>query len=92
MTTPVTISIPHQLGRAEARRRIDSGFASLIGQLPGGGSSRHDWQGDQLNFSVGAMGQTITGAIEVLDAAVTISIELPGVLGAIANGLKGRLQ
>jgi hypothetical protein len=28
----------------------------------------------------------------VLDAAVTMEIELPGVLGVIASGLKGRLQ
>jgi hypothetical protein len=38
------------------------------------------------------MGQTVAGVITVADAAVTIEIELPGVLGLIARGLKGRLQ
>jgi len=93
MATPITISIPHQLGRAEARRRIEAGFAKIIDQLPGGvaaGSER--WDGDRLTFGVTAMGQTITGVIDVLDAAVTIEIELPGVLGMIASGLKDRLQ
>ena len=27
MANPITVSIPHQLGRAEARRRIETGFA-----------------------------------------------------------------
>ena len=36
MTTPLRISIPHQLGRAEARRRIATGFSKLATQLPGG--------------------------------------------------------
>jgi hypothetical protein len=48
--------------------------------------------GDQLIFGITALGQTISGVITVLDAAVTIRIELPGVLGLIASGLKARLQ
>ena len=93
MATPITISIPHQLGRAEARRRIESGFAKLIHQLPGSGGARGErWDGDRLTFGVAVMGQTVAGVIDVLDAAVTIEIELPGVLGMIASGLKDRLQ
>jgi hypothetical protein len=38
------------------------------------------------------MGQTVTGIIEVLDAAVKMEIELPGVLGLIAGRLKDQLQ
>ena len=93
MATPITLSIPHELGRAEARRRIEAGFAKIIHQLSGGGSGYSErWDGDRLIFSVGAMGQTIAGVVNVLDAAVTMEIELPGVLGMIANGVKGRLQ
>jgi putative polyhydroxyalkanoate system protein len=93
MATPITITIPHQLGRAEARRRIESGFANVIGQVPGGGSScSQRWDGDQLSFSAAAMGQTLSGAVNVLDAAVTITIELPGMLGMLAAGIKGHLE
>jgi len=92
MATPITISIPHQLGRAEARRRIETGFANIIRQFPGGGTCNERWDGDQLSFSVAAMGQAISGVVDVLDAAVTIRIELPGVLGLIAGGLKRRLE
>jgi hypothetical protein len=93
MATPITISIPHQLGRAEARRRIETGFAKIISQVPGSaGACNERWDGDRLTFSVAAMGQTVAGVISVLDAAVTIEIELPGVLGMIASRFKERLQ
>lgn len=93
MATPISISIPHQLGRAEARRRIETGFARIVGQLPGSaGTCRERWDGDLLTFSVSGMGQTISGVVNVLDAAVTMELELPGVLAMIASGLKGRIQ
>jgi len=93
MATPITISIPHQLGRAEARRRIEAGFAKVIHQLPGsGGAYSERWDGDRLTFSVGAMGQVVAGVVDVLDAAVTMEIELPGVLGLVASRLRDRLQ
>ena len=93
MATPISISIPHRLGRAEARHRIEAGFASIVRQLPGvGGACSESWDGDRLTFSVAAMGQTVAGVVDVLDAAVTMEIELPGVLGMVASGLKGRLQ
>jgi len=93
MATPITVTLPHQLGRAEARRRIETGFAKIVRQLPGGaGDCSERWEGDRLVFAVATMGQTISGVIDVLDAAVKIEIELPGVLGIIAAGLRTRLQ
>ena len=38
------------------------------------------------------MGQTVSGVVDVLDAAVVMSIELPGVLGLIAGALEGRIE
>jgi len=93
MTTPITISIPHQLGRTEARRRIETGFARIIHQLPGsGGACSERWDGDRFTFSARTMGQRIAGVVDIFDATVVMEIELPGVLGMIASGLKGRLQ
>ena len=93
MATPISISIPHQLGRAEARRRIETGFAKIAGQLPVGASACNErWDGDRMTFKVSGLGQTVSGVVNVLDAAVTMELELPGVLGMIASGLKGRLQ
>ena len=93
MARPIIISVPHQLGRAEAHRRIEAGFAKIINLLPGSsGAPSERWDGDRLIFSVAALGQTVSGVIDVLDAAVVMEIELPGVLRVIAGGLKERLQ
>ena len=93
MTTPIIVTIPHQLGRAEACRRIETGFAKMIHAVPGGtGQCSERWDGDRLVFSLGALTQTIAGAVDVGDAAVTMEIRLPGVLGLIASGLKDRLE
>lgn len=93
MATPLSISIPHQLGRAEARRRIETGFASLVRQLPGGGGTVNErWDGDRLIFSVSGLGQTVSGVVDILDAAVRMELQLPELLGLIASGLAGRLQ
>lgn len=93
MATPLSITIPHQLGRAEARRRIEGGFENLVRQLPGSvGACVQRWDGDRLTFSVTGLGQTVSGVVDVLETAVSMQIELPGVLGVIASGLKGRLQ
>jgi len=93
MATPISISIPHQLGRAEARRRVEGGFANILRQLPGsGGTCSERWDGDRLTFSVSGLGQTVSGVVDVLDAAVTMELELPGLLGMVADGLKERLR
>jgi len=92
MATAISISIPHQLGRAEARRRIQTGFSKMIPVVPGNGAYRERWDGDRLTFSVTALGQTVAGVINVLDTAVAMEIELSGVFGMIASGLKDRLQ
>ena len=93
MPTPISLSVPHQLGRTEARRRIETGFSNIVRQLPGGGGSCIErWDGDRLTFSVKGLGQSISGVVDIHDATVTMEIELPGVLGLIANGLKTQLQ
>jgi len=90
---PITVNIPHQLGRAEARRRIEAGFARIAHLLPGSaGTQRENWVGDSVNFKVAAMGQSATGVIDVFDAEVRMKIELPGLLGILASGFRNRLQ
>ncbi len=65
----------------------------MVQVLPGAiGSYSERWEGDRLVFGVVAMGQTLSGVIEVLDTVVTMEIVLPGVLGLLASSLKGRLQ
>ncbi|MCY7314681.1 MAG: polyhydroxyalkanoic acid system family protein [Rubrivivax sp.] len=85
--------MPPRGGGGPPRRRIEHGFENLVRQLPGGaGACTQRWEGDRLMFSVAAMGQTVPGSVDVLETAVVIVIELPGLLGQIASAFKGRLQ
>ncbi len=93
MADPLKVQIPHHLGRAEARRRIETGFENLARQLPGSTGARTErWDGDRLTFSVATLGHTVSGTIDVLETAVAMEIVLPGLLGQIASAFKGRLQ
>lgn len=94
MTQPITVNIPHNLGRAEARRRIERGFGELGGSLPGGGFAQlqQSWSGDTMNFSAQVMGQNISGTIDVLEAAVDLKLVLPPFLAMLAGKIKGRIQ
>lgn len=93
MTKAITINIPHELGRAEARKRIDEGFGRFSQQMGGtAGALTKTWEGDRLDFSLQAMGQAISGVIEVAESTVRLEILLPNILGMIAGKLKGRLQ
>ncbi|NUZ07955.1 polyhydroxyalkanoic acid system family protein [Piscinibacter koreensis] len=92
MTTPVNVSIPHQLGRAEARRRIERGFARIVDVVPGSGTCDERWDGDRLTFRVAAMGQTVSGVVDVRETVVLMEVQLPGVLGMVAGRLKDHVE
>jgi Putative polyhydroxyalkanoic acid system protein (PHA_gran_rgn) len=86
MSQPLIVSIPHRLGRQEAKRRLDSGIDRLrpeLGALVSGLDC--SWQGDTLNFNASAMWQTITGRLEVLEDAVRIEIDLPWLMQLLGD-------
>jgi hypothetical protein len=93
MTKAISVTLPHELGRAEARRRIDEGVANFVRHLGGGaGVVTQSWDGDRLSFALTALGQSISGHIDVEDRLVRIELLLPDLLGLIAGKLRGRLQ
>ncbi|HEY4309655.1 MAG TPA: polyhydroxyalkanoic acid system family protein [Pirellulales bacterium] len=96
MTKQVSATIPHSLGKEEARRRLQEGFARIRQQLSGGLAGMlafHDrWDGDRLYFEGGAIGQKISGRLDVLADSVQIQLDLPNVLALIAEQFTGRLK
>ena len=92
MSKPVVVNIPHELGRAEARRRIDEGVGRLTSQIGAVGELQKAWEGDTLAFSLQAIGQTVTGTIAVLEREVRLEVHLPGIFAMIASKVKGRLR
>ena len=93
MSQPLIISIPHRLGRQEARRRLESRIGRLQRELRAvlSGLDYH-WQGDTLSFTASAMWQRINGRIVVLDDAVRVEIELPWVMQLLRDTIAKRVR
>jgi hypothetical protein len=93
MSRPISIDIPHKLGAAEAKKRIEAGFAQLQQQISGGlAQVEKRWDGDRLVFNAKVLGQAISGRLQVLDEAVKREIDLPPMLAMIADTIKGRVK
>lgn len=95
MARPVTVTISHDLGKEEARRRITEGFSKLGGAMSGGAflSFSQEWTGgDQLSFAAKGLGQNITGKVDIFPQHVRIEATLPGLLATIAETITGRME
>lgn len=92
MAKPVTVTISHELGREEARRRISEGFGKVADGLGFAIKLDQRWEGDTMHFDARAVGQVITGQVEVADDNVTVTMILPLFLAGMAERIKGKLQ
>ncbi|GLI92530.1 polyhydroxyalkanoic acid system family protein [Methylocystis echinoides] len=86
MANTITITVPHDLGVENAKKRL----AERIEKL------RHDyvdkiahsevsWSGDVATIRVNAVGQQATAQMTVLADMVRIEVQLPWLLAAIAG-------
>ena len=93
MTDPIVVTIAHQLGREEAKRRLDNGLGNIRGQLGAFVSSiEYGWTGYRLDFSLTAMRQSIIGRIDVEDSLVRVELGLPLLLSLLAKGIVSRIH
>jgi len=92
MDKPIVINLPHRLGAAEAKRRMQSGIGKLQDRIPGGAIVESSWEGDRMNLSVKAMGQEVSGHIDVLDATVRLELMLPAFLAMFGSKIEGLLR
>jgi len=85
MSAPLVVSIPHRLGRAEAARRLKAGLGRAAASIPVLQVQEERWDGDQMNFSVRALGQIATGQVDVADDHVRVEVVLPWLLQRFAE-------
>jgi hypothetical protein len=91
MADPITIDIPHKLGRAGARQKLERGVSQIAGAVPGGSLKSHRWEGDTLFFEVEAMGQRVRTQLEVFDTHVHALVDLPPFALLFAEKIKAGL-
>lgn len=93
MSNSIVITVPHNLGAEEAKRRIVERLERLrrdyVDKL---GHSEVNWNGDTANLRVVAFGQTATGTISVMSDSLRVEVQLPWILAALTNKIQGVLK
>ena len=93
MSRSISINIPHRLTQAEVRSRIEKGIANAQRDHAGKFSRlEHAWKENHLDFDVGILGQTVSGALDVNPSDVVVHITLPWMLAAFADKIRPQIQ
>jgi hypothetical protein len=92
MSKPLVVSIPHRLGREEARRRLKAGLARAAQSLPVLKVDEERWEGDRMIFRVRALGQAAGGHLDVAEDHVTLEVALPWLLQRFAEVAQAAIQ
>ncbi|MEL6709608.1 MAG: polyhydroxyalkanoic acid system family protein [Pseudomonadota bacterium] len=81
------VRLPHQLEKAEIRRRLEERKSEIVDYFPEGMADLESrWKGeDHLDFVVAIAGQRIQGAVDIEDSHVVIDVKLPLILSFL-NG------
>jgi hypothetical protein len=85
MPAPLVVSIPHNLGREEASRRLKNGLTRAASNVPILKVEEERWDGDRMIFRVRAMGQAASGHVDVAENHVTVEVVLPWLLQRFAE-------
>jgi putative polyhydroxyalkanoate system protein len=87
------MSIPHQLTRAEAKRRVSEQVAQVRSQYGSLISNLHEsWTGDTMGFTLTITGVTVSGHVYVEDQAVRVEVPLPWPLSMLAGGVRNQIE
>lgn len=95
MPKTITVTLSHDLGVQEARRRIDEGFDKIKGSMSAGTMLKFErsWVNDEkLTFSGKGLGQSAHGEIDIFPAHVRITATLPTILASIAEAITGKME
>ena len=85
MSAPLVVSIPHRLGREEARRRLQQGLTRAAASVPVLKVDEEKWDRDRMVFRVRALGQAAAGHVDVEDDHVRVEVTLPWLLQRFAE-------
>lgn len=93
MNKTITITIPHKLTQEDARTRLQNGITELKGKYGDKvASMQEDWSGNQMAFRLSAMGQAISGRVDVQAEAVRLDVDLPWMLAMLAGKIKPQIE
>ncbi len=93
MAKSIIVTFPHELGVAEAKKRIAEQIAIVkTTYIDKVGTMEVAWVADTAHLRVAAIGQTVTAEVEVKPAEIRIEVHLPWLLAAMAGKIEGLLK
>jgi hypothetical protein len=92
MPAPLVVSIPHRLGREEARRRLQAGLTRAAASVPVLKVDEERWDGDRMIFRVRTLGQAAAGHVDVEDEHVRVEVTLPWLLQRFAEAAQAAIK
>jgi hypothetical protein len=93
MNKPITVDLPHSLGAEEAKNRMRGGIGKLKDHIPGGQAQVESrWEGDRMHLRVQAMGQEVSGHIDVEETKVRLELVLPAFLSLFAGKIEALMR
>jgi len=90
MGSPVTIDVPHRLGREGARARMAARIGELAGHLPGGMAEvSSSWPEPYLlALDLQALGQRVAARLAVEETRVRVHLDLPSMLAMFTGAIE----
>lgn len=88
------IAIPHNLGREEVRRRLHERLPEVSQIIPGGlAQVETGWANeDRATLLIRAMMQEVTGTIDIEDAQLVFTVNLPPALSFVEPMVRGAIE
>ncbi|MXO86964.1 hypothetical protein GRI38_13095 [Altererythrobacter aurantiacus] len=88
------VAIPHNLDKAEVRRRLRERSGEIADHIPGGMAHvTTNWRSeDEMAMSVAALGQSVDGSVLVEDQQVVFVVTLPPALSFFEPIVAGAIR
>ena len=88
------VPIPHNLGREEARRRMQANSHRMGEGIPGGMAQvETSWPSeDRMAMNIAAMGQVVRGYVDIEERQILFVIDLPPALSFIEPIVAGAIR
>lgn len=90
---PIIITFPHQLGKAEARKRLQSAIDDAkVREAAKFKIAEENWDGDHLNYRVALLGLPCTGTIDIGEDTVRTEVKLSWYLSHMVNSAEAYIR
>lgn len=88
------IAIPHDLDPAVVRERLKGRSREIAGHVPGGMAEVETrWTSDNhMALTITAMGQQLTGGIDIGERELVIELTLPGMIAFMEPMIAGAIR